>query len=73
MVINQKEATVGEVLGDGLVLTFSDPSVIEEFDVCLRLTTEGGEYNVRDFGYTTEELENIYPLGFFFFFFFLVP
>ena len=35
--MNENEATVGEVLGDGLVLTFSDPSVVEEFDVCLRL------------------------------------
>ena len=64
MVINKNEATVGEVLGDGLVLTFERPEIIDEFYVCLRLGTEGEEdYKVRDFGYTTSELENIYPLG----------
>ena len=73
VVINQNEATVGEVLGDGLVLSFSDPSMVGEFDVCLRLNTEeSGKYNILDFGYSISSLEAIQPLGlsFSFLFFF---
>ena len=54
---------MGEVLGDGLVLSFSSPSVIQTFDVCLRLSVEPESYKVADFGYSTEELKSIYPLG----------
>ena len=63
VVLNKNGATVGEVLGDGLVLSFSSPSVIQTFDVCLRLSVEPESYKVADFGYSTEELKSIYPLG----------
>ena len=53
---------MGEILGDGLVLSFSDPSSVRAFDVCLRLGQEAS-YDVPDFGYSTEDLEWIYPLG----------
>ena len=67
VVINDKDSNVGEILGDGLVLTFSDPSSIETFDVCLRIAqNEKAKYDVPDFGYSTEELESIRPLGLFF-------
>ena len=61
--INQKGATVGEVLGDGLVLSFYSPSVIQSFFVCLRLTTSDFSYEIPDFGYTFGNLEVIHPLG----------
>mmetsp|Transcript_30414 Transcript_30414/g.47226 ORF Transcript_30414/g.47226 Transcript_30414/m.47226 type:complete len:540 (+) Transcript_30414:1054-2673(+) len=67
VVVNDNGATVGEVLGDGLVIDFETPSVVQSFYVCLRVSVEGNDnsddYDVPDFGYTDEELEYIYPLG----------
>ena len=62
---------MGEVLGDGVVLSFSKPSVVGVFDVCLRLNTEpSGDYKNRDFGFSNDELKYIYPLGFVIFYFY---
>ena len=63
MVLNQNGATVGEVLGDGVVLSFSSPSIVNSFYVCLRVSVEGETYPVADFGYSTAELTSISPLG----------
>ena len=53
------------MLGDGLVLSFSSPSVIQSFDVCLRLNTGANSFKVADFGYSTAGLTSIHPLGLF--------
>ena len=64
MVLNDNGATVGDVLGDGVVLSFSQPNVVGVFDVCLRLNTNPSkEYKKLDFGYSNDELKFIYPLG----------
>ena len=53
-------------MGDGVVLSFSEPKSVDVFDVCLRLNTDtSGEYDEMDFGYATDSLQFIYPLGFF--------
>ena len=63
--INQNDATVGELLGDGVVLSFSSPSVIRSFFVCLRLNQKPSSFRVPDFGYSSSKIESIYPLGLF--------
>ena len=70
--INQKGATVGEVLGDGVVLSFSNDELVGVFEVCLRLSLDPvlDVDIVPDFGYTTSDLVFIYPVGLLFFFFF---
>jgi hypothetical protein len=55
---------VGELLGDGCVLRFSNSTYLTGFDVCLRIST----YNlsssyVPDFGYRLGQSSFIHPLG----------
>ena len=67
VVINNKETTVGEVTGDGLVLSFSQSSVVENFYICLR-SSEETPFDIPDFGFTNSDLESIWPLGLLIFF-----
>ena len=73
IVINQKGATVGEVLGDGVVLSFANPELIGMFEVCLRvsLVPDLNDGVAPDFGFATSDLVFIYPVGLCFFFLFL--
>ena len=68
IVVNDHRATVGELVGDGTEISFSRPEFVEDFQLCLLVTTELSEddiarYPVRDFGYTTDEYDTIVPLG----------
>jgi hypothetical protein len=67
VVVNQNEATVGRLVGDGSVLQFGHPDRIVYFEVCLNIRDPDPsdvEYPVMDFGYATDALDNIYPLNF---------
>ncbi len=49
-------------------MTFSNPSVVGSFRLCLRLsntTSYDSLYPIRDFGYPDSKLQYIYPLGMF--------
>lgn len=63
--MNERDATVGSLLGDGLVLTFSNPGDVGIFYVCLLINsnTSAQKYPVADFGYSTRPYQFIYPLS----------
>ncbi len=65
VVVNEMGATVGSLLGDGLYLEFSDPSVVGTFYVCLLILSQPDTltYPIRDFGYSLNPYEYIYPLS----------
>ena len=61
---NQNDVTVGELVGDGCQLEFSDPQRVDEFNLCLLITSsEEDGYPVRDFGWSDSSLDIITPLG----------
>ena len=67
-VINANGATVGALVGDGCVLSFSDPQHITYFDICLLIATSQDNattstYPVADYGYLSEDMSVIRPLG----------
>ena len=61
--------TVGELVGDGAVLKFSETRNLQSFDVCLRISINISDSNsntfndVADFGFSTHDYNFIYPLG----------
>ncbi len=67
IVVNQHGVSVGELLGDGVVLSFSRTDVVGEFMICLRLSNTSDAisptFPVADFGYSDASLQLIYPLG----------
>jgi len=63
---NDDQATVGELVGDGTVISFEKPGRMETFEVCLRVTQtepDNAEYSRRDFGTSTSSYEYIVPAG----------
>ena len=67
VVVNQNKATVGQLMGDGSILTFSDVGRVVHFEACLlieNVTVTNPSYTVKDFGYTTDAYDYIYPLNF---------
>ncbi len=57
---------VGSLLGDGLVLTFSDPNNVRGFRVCLLVSSSAISslnYPIPDFGYSVSPYQVIYPLS----------
>ena len=65
VVVNEKhKAAVGELVGDGCSLFFSNTEYIGAFEVCLRVSSLAKNYPVGDFGYIPKlNSEWIYPLG----------
>ena len=66
IVFNKKGATVGVLRGDESVFSFSVLENVAFFSVCLLVSdneTDLSEYPIPDFGYSTESIGNIYPLG----------
>ena len=65
VVINQQhQSTVGELVGDGCSLSFTDTQDLGIFEICLRVSSLNSTYPVGDFGYLLElDSEWIYPLG----------
>lgn len=66
--INANGVTVGTLEGDGCVLSFSDPEDITYFDICLltqnnKTTVASSNYAMADYGYLSEDMSVIYPLG----------
>ena len=60
---------MGELVGDGAVLKFSETKDLQSFDVCLRISVNNSDSNdntfndVADFGFSTHDYNFIYPLG----------
>ena len=65
VVVNSVGATVGSLLGDGLVLWFSNPSDVGTFHVCLLIQSETNpqQYPALDFGYSITPYTYILPLN----------
>ena len=65
VVVNKKEATVGQLVGDGAQMKLSNSSKVTHFRACLRLLDFElyEKYPIRDFGYTLGETGFILPLG----------
>lgn len=64
VVINSAGVTVGVLLGGGLGLSFSAPSAVTTFSVCLLVSGESFQsYQTHDFGYSVAPLSFIYPLS----------
>ena len=66
VVVNNNNMGVGTLLGDGVVLTFSDPEVVGQFRICLLLANplpSNSSYTVPDFGYPDPNYQQIHPLG----------
>jgi hypothetical protein len=64
-VVNVQDVTVGELVGDGVSLKFTDVSHIGNISICLRVlsTADSSNYPVKDFGYAMTNGSFIYPLG----------
>ncbi len=64
-VVNGNDNTVGELVGDGVNLKFTDVSHIGNISICLRVlsTANSSNYLVKDFGYATINGSFIYPMG----------
>ena len=64
IVLNTRGATVGELVGDGTVLTFSKINSVGPFSLCLRVNSDNtSTFPIREFGYSTTAYDHIYPLG----------
>jgi hypothetical protein len=67
VVVNQKRATIGQLMGDGSILSFGNVDRVVHFEACLLIqndTISDPSYTVKDFGYTTPNYDYIYPLNF---------
>jgi len=67
VVVNHNGATIGRLVGDGSVLKFGHPERLLFFEVCLNIRdsdSSNHQYPVKDFGYSTQQLAEIYPLNF---------
>jgi hypothetical protein len=65
--VNQNQATIGQLMGDGSILSFERLDRVSHFEACLLIETEtvaDPAYTIQDFGYTTSSYEFIYPLNF---------
>jgi hypothetical protein len=66
VVVNRNGATIGELVGDGTELSIEHGERVNNyFEVCLVIQnfTENSQYPIKDFGHTTTEYNNIYPLN----------
>ena len=66
VVVNRKhQSPVGELVGDGCSLSFTEIQYLGFFEVCLRVSSNSDQtYPVGDFGYILElDSQWIYPLG----------
>jgi len=63
VVLNRKGATVGQLVGDGILTRFSNISLVQHFEMCLRLVEDDLEYDIRDFGYTIIGTGEVIPLS----------
>lgn len=63
--MNSRGVGVGELIGDGVVLSFDSSEYVTEFTACLRLSesSESSEFSVFDFGYPDPNFQYIYPAG----------
>jgi hypothetical protein len=63
--VNSAGATVGSLLGDGLVLKFSDPSEVVTLRICLLVSgvRDTEKYPIADFGSSTSLYQYINPLS----------
>lgn len=67
VVVNSNRATIGQLMGDGSILSFDEVERIVHFRACLLIqnaTVTYPSYTVKDFGYTTANYDYIYPLNF---------
>jgi len=65
--VNHNKATIGQIMGDGSILEFDRIDRVVHFHACLLIqndTTVNSQYTVKDFGYTTDNYDYIYPLNF---------
>ena len=61
---NENGVTVGQLVGDGSQLEFSDHERVDEFGLCLLITEgEDDQYPIRDFGWSDSSLSVITPLS----------